>query len=177
VCSQRIKIIFTVYILVMCLSFVAGCGEKHNNETNSTAVISTTELKNILNHGEVILMEGCPASGLYVPKNQETVLSKVTSWIQQAKLYEGKIPKSQSIEKIHAYIGPSVLNISIWDKYKIKIQPAFYYAVGDKKYIEPHYINGVLELYKNGQKSYIKSNQFYSWLKNNKWKAEFEAKH
>ena len=186
--SNRKTIIFCVLILIMPLSFIAGCGTKPGQSqgtassklkqqvTSDTGVISTMELKSIASGGEISLADGSPASIWWLPKTQKTTLYEVMTWLQQAKLYKGKIPQSHNVVVSHGKIGSSALCISTPDKHEITIQPAFY-LVSDGKSFEVQYITDVLQINNDGQKSYIQSSQLYSWLKNDKWKMEFEVKH
>lgn len=165
---------------------VLGGEYSHNQEISSskltqqvmsdTGVMSTIELKSISNGGLVSITDDSAASIWWLPKSQKNTLYEVISWLQQAKPYKGKIPQSQNSVVSHGNIGPSVLYISTSDKHEITIHPAFY-LVSDGKSFEVKYITDVLQINNDGQKNYIQSNQLYSWLKNNKWKTEFEMKH
>lgn len=180
--SHRNMIICGVFVLIMSLSFMTGCGEKHSQEidsskTDDTQIISTSKLKSIENSGVISLADDSPASFYWVPKNQKTTLYEVTSWLQQAKPYKGKIPKSQNVGMFNGNIDPSILYIKTSDEHEITIQPAFYLAPSDGKSFVVHYINNVLQLNNDKQKIYIQSSELFNWLKNDKWKTEFEMKH
>lgn len=180
--SHRKMIICGVFILIMSLSLMAGCGEKHSQEidvskTGDTGMISTAELKSIANSGVASLTDDSAASIWWVPKDKKTTLNEVTSWLQQAKPYKGKIPKSQNVGIFKGNIFPSKLYIKTSDEHEVTIQPAFYIAISNGKSSVVNYINNVLQLKNGNQKIYIQSSELFNWLKNDKWKTEFEMKH
>lgn len=175
--SHKKTIISGVFILIMSLSFMAGCGEKHSQEissskTDDAGVISNTELESIANSGVVSLADDSPAGIWWIPKTQKNTLCEVLYWLQQAKPYEGEIPKDQSSGIFNANIEPSTLFITTSDKHMIAIKPAFYLTSNGRK----SFISEVLQLSNNKQKSYIQSSQLFNWLKNDEWKTEFEMK-
>ncbi len=175
--NHRNMIICDVFILIICLSFMTGCVERSDSSKMvETGVISTTELKSIEKSSIVSLTDDSPASIWWIPKVQETTLSEVISWLQQAKEYRGKIPQSQISGVFKANIGPSKLYIATSDKHEITIQPAFYSVANDGKGSEVCYVTDVLELSNDKQKVYIQSSELFNWLKNDKWKTEFEMR-
>ena len=174
-------IIYGVFILIiLSLSFFAGCGKKQQKtsgtqETSDAVVISASELKSIANSGVINLTDDSCASTFWIPKAQNITLSEVTTWLQQAQPYKGKIPKSAQSRIFHGNIGPSALYISTSDKHEISIQP-FYYLVSVGTGYKTCYLADVLILDNDGHKGYIQSSQLYNWLKNDKWKTEFKMK-
>lgn len=150
------------------------CEEIHASNVSDTQAISSSEIKTIKDSGTVSLADDSPASLYWVPKSQKTTLYKVTSWLRQAKLYEGEIPKSQDIGIFNANINPSILYIKTSDKHEITIQPAFYFVLNNKKSFEVRYIADVLQLKNDKQKIYIQSSNLFKWLRNDRWKTEFK---
>ncbi|WP_026884706.1 hypothetical protein [Clostridium akagii] len=183
--SNKKTIIYCVLILIISLIFIAGYVAKHSKEndssksvqqvTDNARVISTMELKSIARGGVVSLVDDSPAAFSWAPRNQKITLSEITYWLHGATIYRGKIPKSQNVALFKANVGPSILNISYSNKVNITIQPAFY--LGSKNALNIQYIRDVLQLNNDGKKSYIQSKQLFNWLKNDKWKTEFEMKH
>ncbi|SMC19269.1 hypothetical protein SAMN02745134_00782 [Clostridium acidisoli DSM 12555] len=168
-----------IVTLIMSLNFMTSCGEKysqqiHASKTSATQVISNSKIKSIKNSGTISLVDDSPASLYWVPKNQRTTLYEVTSWLQQAKLYEGEIPKSQSIGIFNGNINPSILYIKTSNEHEITIQPAFYFVLNNGKSFEVRYVHDVLQLNNDKQKIYIQSSKLFKWLRNDKWKTEFE---
>lgn len=156
-----------------------SCKEKHYEEIHAsnvsgTQVISNSEIKTIKNGGIISLTDDSPASLYWAPKNQKTTLYELTSWLQQAKLYEGEIPKSQDIGIFNANINPSILYIKTSDKHEITIQLAFYLVSNNRKSFEVRYIADVLQLNNDKQKIYIQSSNLFKWLRNDKWKTGFK---
>lgn len=177
-------IICSIFIIIMALGFISGCDKiqsqsqkstslKSVQETGGVGVISANDIKNIGNSGEVSLTDDTAASIWWVPKNQKDILYEVISWLQRAKPYKGSIPEDQISAVVHANIEPSKLYITTSDKHVITIQPVFYLASNDGKY-QVCYVAGILEFNNDKQKIYIQSNELFDWLKNNKWKTEFE---
>jgi hypothetical protein len=138
---------------------------------SNTGVLSNMELINIANGSVVRLADDTCRSMWWEPKTQITTLYKVTYWLHQAKSYKGKVPLSQYNGAFHKEnIGPSILYISTWDKHKISIQPSFFLdSDGNVRFV-----TDVLQLNNDGHISYIQSSQLYNWLKNDKWKTQFE---
>lgn len=183
--SNRKTIIYCVLIFIISLTFIVGYVAKHTKDiassklvqhvTGNTGVIYTMELKSIESHGMVSVSDDSPASLVWVPKTQKTTLNEIISWLHDATIYKGKIPKSQNIALFKANVGPSILHISSSDKDNITVQPAFYLASNND--LDIQYITDVLQLNNDGAKSYIKSEKLYNWLKNDKWKIKFEMTH
>jgi hypothetical protein len=98
-------------------------------------------------------------------------------WLEQAKLYSGEIPSSQTSSDtvFSANVGPSVLYINTSDQQTITIRPAFY-LVADGKGYKKSYLSDVLIFNDGKQVIYIQSSQLYDWLKDDQWKSEFEMK-
>ncbi len=175
--SHRNMIICGAFILIICLSFMTGCVKRSDSSKMvETVVISTTELKSIDKSSIVSLTDDSPGSILLIPKVKETTLSEVISWLQQAKEYKGKIPQSQISGMFKANIGPSKLYIATSDKHEITIQPAFYLVSNDDNGYEVRYVTDVLKLNNDKQEMYVQSSELFNWLKNDKWKTEFEIK-
>lgn len=65
--------------------------------TSKTEVISNTELKSIATGGTFSLTDDSHASLFWVPRNHKTTLIEITSWLHDATIYKGKIPKSQNV--------------------------------------------------------------------------------
>jgi hypothetical protein len=183
--SNRKTIIYCVLIFIISLTFIVGYVAKHSKEISSSkpvqqvtskiGVIFNMELKSIATGGTISLIDDSPASSIWVPRNQKITLSEITSWLHDATIYKGKIPNSQNVALFKANVGPSILYISFYDKDNITIQPAFYLGSNNAHDIE--YITDVLQLNNHGQKNYIKSQKLFNWLKNNKWKTEFQMSH
>lgn len=139
--------------------------------------LAESELKTIETGGKVNLTPDSPCQTWEVPKDNKAVLSKVTTWLQQAKPYIGRIPKSNCTGVFSGYFGPAILYITTSDNHKITIKPA-YYTIPEMtehgKMYANHYVANVLELDYDQQRSYIQSSQLYNWLKNDKWRTEFK---
>ncbi|GFZ29976.1 hypothetical protein CSC2_05020 [Clostridium zeae] len=184
--SYKKTIRYTILIIV-CLSLMVGCQKKssQNQESSSSKLLQqgikdkeskyTSELKDITSSERIDIDDDTPAQGKWTSKDQEATLSEVLPWLKQAKLYKGEMPEASNLGKdepvFNANIGPSILSISTSNKHIIKIKPAFHIN-SDNGHIN-YYVN-VVEFDYDGQKTYIESNQLYEWLKNNKWKTEFE---
>jgi len=188
----RKTIICFLFIFIVSLCLLTGCAAKHNpsmeatssqsskSGTSSTAVLSDAVQKSIANGGEVSLTGDSPNMPWMVPKNKDTVISEVTTWLQQAKPYMDKIPQSEYTGASAGYSGPAILYISTSDKHKITIAPAHYNIsemTDQGKMYTNRYISGVLYLKYDEQESYIQSSQLYNWLKNDKWETEFDFRH
>jgi|GEM_PF-5821214 hypothetical protein len=160
---KRKTIIYCGSILILCLLI--------HQVMSNTGVLSNMELINIANGSVVRLADDTCRSMWWEPKTQITTLYKVTYWLHQAKSYKGKVPLSQYNGAFHKEnIGPSILYISTWDKHKISIQPSFFLdSDGNVRFV-----TDVLQLNNDGHISYIQSSQLYNWLKNDKWKTQFE---
>lgn len=145
---------------------------------NGDKAIYINGLKGISNTSRIIIADDKPDQTGWTPKKQEITLSKITSWLKQANLYKGEIPKPRNLGNkelvFNAYIGPSILNVFTSDSHNITIKPAYYIDKNDNNLYSAYYINNVLEFDYDGQKSYIESNQLFDWLKNDKWKTEFK---
>lgn len=176
------KVIAFTILIMMCVSLMAGCGKKQiqsqkassskltQQEIKNTEAIFTSELKYISKTDKISIVEDKPCMLIWVPQKQTATLSEVTSWLQQAVIYECKIPKPKNLGKgeviSNAYTGPSVLDLFTSNNHRITIEPACY---GENRYI-----NNVLEFDFDGQKTYIESGILYKWLKDDNWKTEFK---
>lgn len=185
--TTRYGILVTI---IMLLSIMAGCEEKRSTSNEAKyskstqqvikddEAVYTSGLKDITNSERIIIGNDKPCQSVWTPKKQENTLAEITSWLQQAKLYKGEIPKPKNLgnEELisNAYIGPSILNIFTSDNHKITIEPACYIDKNDSNLYSDHYITNVLEFDYDGKKTYIESNQLFDWLKNDKWETEFK---
>ncbi|MDP4089467.1 MAG: hypothetical protein Q8930_09395 [Bacillota bacterium] len=113
------------------------------------------------------------AQACWYPQNQEATTSKVFSWLNGAKPYEGKIPEPDySTQPVYSgNRGPAYFVIS-WDKCTIIFEPANYLFKENENYVVK-YIENVVKIKNNEKENYIESQQLYKWLKNDEWKAEF----
>lgn len=165
-CSHRKPIICGFFILLISLSLLIGC--------ENTGVISVSDLKSIVNGGTINVTDDSHNSNLWIPKNQETTLSKVVSWLHQATLYDGKIPKSKSITfSINKVPTKLYVTISL-DSRIIRIQLVSYIVSNDNINYSVCYVTNVLRFNDGDRMIYIQSSGLYNWLKSNKWKAEFK---
>lgn len=182
--SRSKTIVCSTLTLMIFLSLMAGCAAKHSNvrkpsstgfqqNSGSSAMLSADELGSISSGEKIILTSDTPMVVMFVPKDKETTLTKIIPWLQQAKLYEGRIPKSQVKEYFAAYVGPAVLHISIAGK-QIEVMPAFYFTSTGGHSFKAVYIPDVLQMKNGGKTCYIKSKPLCDWLKNDKWKTECE---
>lgn len=176
-----------VLIFTTSLNFTVGCEKKiHPNQNISSIKVtqtepsrmessSFTELESISNIKTIHVVDDSAAAILWVPKSPHSTLSKIAFWLKQAKGYNGVIPSSQTSPDaiFNANIAPSALNINTYDRHTITIQPVWYLISNGTGYTS-HYLSGVLKVVDNKQEDYIQSSQLYDWLKNDKWKAEFE---
>lgn len=169
-------------LMLMCLSLLVGCEKKLNQnqkiassylslqKTTDDKAVYTNELKDISYSEKIIITDDKPSQKIWVPLKQETTLSEVTAWLQQAGIYKGVIPKPQNLGKdelvSNGYIGPSILNISTSNNHKITIRPASYLDKNDNGFYSVHYIADVLVFNYDGHTTYIESNMLYNWLKN-----------
>lgn len=182
--SQKKQILCISLVFILSLGFMTGCTAKHDPSMDSASSksISAAELlstigKSMANGGTVRLTPDAPCQVFEAPKNNESVLSKVTSWLQQAKPYMEKIPQSEPSGPSAGYHGPAILYITTSDKHKITIIPAFYEVsemTEHGKMYTNRYIADVLNLSCDEQHCYIQSKGLYNWLKNDKWETEFE---
>lgn len=180
--SHKKAVIYGVIILLISLSTTAYCEEKYNqkialSKLSGTKVISSIEIKNITLSGDIRIADDSPASGEWTPKIRKNTLNEIITWLQQAKQYKEKIPKSQiPPERFKANIEPSTLFITTSDKHVITIQPAFYLSLkkGVNSGVQVKYVTNILILKKDNQESYIQCTNLYDWLKNDKWKTEFK---
>lgn len=177
--GKRVKIYCCIFILIILLSFMISCEEKHCEEIHAsdvsdTQVISNSEIKTIKYSGTISLADDSPPSIYWVPKDPKTTLYEVTSWLHQAKLYKGDIPKSQNIGIFNGNINPSILYIKTSNEHEITIQPAFYFVLNNEKSFEVRYIDNILQLKNDKQKIYIQSSKLFKWLRNDKWEMEFK---
>lgn len=123
----------------------------------------------------VTIVDDLPASGFWTPRSQKTTISKVMTWLTQSTLYKTQIPEANFWETVQfaGNIMPSHLNIN-WDGKSMQLQPATYLFKDGSGNIVVKYVEDVVMLEKDEQKSYIESHQLYKWLKNNEWKPEFK---
>ena len=183
--SNKKHITYCALIFIIFIIFIVVYVEKDSQHitslktvqqvTGDTGVISTMKLKSIKRHGVVSVEGNSPAALVWVPKIQKNTLNEIMFWLNEATIYKGKIPKSQNVALFKANVGPSILHIYFSEKDNISIQPAFY--LGSNNALDIQYIIDVLQLNNDGQKSYIKSEKLFHWLKDDKWKTEFEMKH
>jgi hypothetical protein len=187
--KRLIKTVFWgAIIVIMALSFMAGCEDKNNKsqeinsskstqpETSDTDGILSSGLKSISNGASVSLLPDYPMTLLMVPKSPNSTLSEITAWLENASPYNGEISSSKNTSSTMtyaAYTGPSVLYINTPDGHKITIEPVIYYASSGTGY-ERKYLSNVLLFSDDNRKMYITSGQLYDWLKNDKWKSEFD---
>lgn len=189
--NHRRMIVFSI-LIVICLILMAGCEEKRSQgqkvdlskltqqKIKDAKAVYINELKDIKNTDKIVIDDDSLQMTGWIPKNQETTLSKVTYWLHHAELYKDEIPKPKNIGKDDVlisnggYTGPSVLNISTSNNYKITITPAYYVDKEDNNMYSNHYITNILEFNYDGQKTYIQSSLLYNWLKNDNWKTEFK---
>lgn len=138
---------------------------------NVNKVLSDTkaELQSISTSGSIIIWDDSPMSALWIPNNQESTLSELTTWLNNSNPYSGKIPKSSSTGVSAANIFPSRLCINTSNNHQIIIVPAIYFKMDQVKYI-----TDVLQLSNDGNITYIKSKELYDWLINDKWQEEFK---
>lgn len=159
--------------------FIGFRGIYANNVTGANSskdtVLTAKQLKDISKSKAVTIADDSRASIIWTPKNQKNTLYKIASYLKQAKLYTGKIPKIHFIGTYNANIMPSKLNIAIDKRNQIIIQPAFY---GDDKDngLRINYIDNVLSMIRNNKKIYIESKDLFKWLKEDRWKTEFKMK-
>lgn len=172
--KQMIRILLSILFVLFLISVFVLIFAKHN----LNQAIFTNGLRSISNGGVIRLADDSYASICWIPKSQNSTLSKITLLLKQAKLYNGKIPSSHTSSDVvfNAYIGPSTLYINTSDKHKITIQPVFY-ILSDRTRCRIDYLSGVLKFIDDKQIIYIQSSQLYDWLKNNKWKLEFKIEH
>lgn len=177
-----------VLIIFVSVIFVSGCEKQSSNPPfpSSVSFNLPTSIQSIT------ISDDSLASIGWTPKDQKAVLFKVTSWLNKATPYTGKIPQSQGPYVWHANVGPSELHVLTTDKHQIAIYPAHYIAKTGKfdtaTSIDEHgvvtttqnpelkvqYIQEVLLVDNNGERTFIKSEPLYDWLKKDQWKMEFE---
>jgi hypothetical protein len=139
----------------------------------------------------VSISDDSPASIGWTPHNQKTILLQVSSWLNKATPYIYKIPQSQGPYVFHANIGPSELHILTSDKHQITIYPAYYIekmgktdtaisqdengvvTTTENPEFQVHYVQDVLVFDNGGDRTYLKSEPLYNWLKQDQWKLEF----
>jgi hypothetical protein len=160
-----------VLVFIVALVSISQYGGQY-----TALALTDSELKTIETGGKVSITSEGPCQICQTPKYNKPVLSKVTTWLQQAKPYIGRIPKSDCPRVLFGgYIGPATMHITMPDKREITIKPA-YYTIPEMtehgKMYANHYVANVLELDYDQQRSYIQSSQLYNWLKNGKWKTE-----
>ena len=175
-------------LIVVSVVFTAGCGKQSSNPQyppSSVAFNLPTSIQSIS------ISDDSPAGIGWTPKDQKAVLSQVTSWLNKAAPYTGKIPESQGPYVWYANIGPSELHILTIDKHQITIYPAYYIAktgktdtavtqdeqgnvtTNENPEYQIQYIQDVLVFDTGGDRTYIKSEPLYNWLKQDQWKLEF----
>lgn len=150
---------------------MSGFGALRN--TRDTSAISAAELTGIAKSGTASIADDSYCQSGWIPKNQKAVLTKITSWLRQAELYNGKIPKSTGSGAFAAYVGPSVLTLTA-GKQTVTIKPAYAINFRADGHYSINYTAGVLSFTDNIKTIYIKSGGLYDWLKNDKWKSEFK---
>lgn len=175
-------------VLILSLMFMAGCAGKGpylkktavSTQAGKAADISgevpLSIIKIISEGGEVGIADDTPASKCWIPKSQNLTVSTIAVWLSGAKLYSGTVPSSfqtSSNAVFNANIGPSALYINTYDSHRITLQPVWYTEPDGTGY-KTNYLSGVVELIYDSQKYYVESNKIYEWLKNDKWKSEFE---
>ena len=114
------------------------------------------------------------------------------SWLNKATPYTDKIPQSQGPYVWNAYMGPSVLHLLTSDKHQISIFPANYIiktgktntAISEDEHgvvtttetpeFQVQYVQDVLVFDNGGNRTYLKSEPLYNWLKQDQWVPEFK---
>ena len=141
------------------------------------------------------ITDDLPCSGIWIPNNQQNVISQVSDWLNKATPYTDKIPQSEGPYAWNANIGPSILYLSTLDNHKVVILPAYYTSktgetitatevlndhgvvtttTTENPLYKTQYVQDVLVVDNGGDQTYIKSEPLYKWLKNNEWKTEFK---
>lgn len=167
---------------------------KNNDTTNYSTTNKDTPTFNLpTSIKTVAITDDTPASFWWVPNNQNSVLSQVSSWLNTAIPYAEEIPQSQNVGPSNGYVGPSRLYITTSDKKDISIYPAYYEGDNGKTDNATYEVNGVITkteipeyqtqcvqdvlVFDNGENiTYLKSEPLYNWLKNDEWKSEFVPK-
>lgn len=181
VTNRTLQFLCCTLILLVFLSLMSGCaakssikkdsGAKTAQQVSSNAPALSPEMLKDIESGEIAnLADDGACSKIWTPENQESTLSKITSWLQRSATYTGQVPTPQKKLVFNANIAPSIIFIKTLNKRTVSVQPAFY-ADADNKIC---YVKNVLQLNFDGKKSYIESEQLYNWLKNDEWKAEFK---
>lgn len=182
--NKKLTIICGVLIFAMLL--MTSCKEIFDYRPNDNSrklisskggaseTLSEIEIENIKNSSTIRLGDDSPASVIWIPKAKNNTLSKVVLWLQQATVYNRKIPKSQISEySFKANVQPSRLFLYS-NEYTISIQPAYYLVMPKGSPVKRCYVDGVLQFKDNKQTCYIHSAQLFDWLKNDDWKNEFK---
>jgi len=174
---------FRIVLVALMLAFIiTGCSnlsaseQAKSNTDTQPAPITPIKSLNLPTSIQFISISGDSYAGIWwIPKNQKSIASEVTTWLEQATSYTQEIHKSQNVSQHAGNIGPSQLHISTSEKHEIAVYPAYYVDV-ENGVISVHYIQDVLVFNNGGFQTYIESSQLYNWLKNNEWKTEFIQK-
>ena len=163
------------FIITGCSNLSASKQAKSNTDTQPASITPIKSLKLATSIQSIDISDDSHEELGWIPKNQKSISSEVTSWLEHATSYTQKIPKSQNVVQFVGNIGPSQLHISTSEKHEITVYPA-YYVDDENAVINVHYIQDVLVFNNGGLQTYIQSSQLYNWLKNNEWKTEFIQK-
>lgn len=154
-------------IILLCLVgvyFFRICGKN---------VFSATELERI-SKGNIHIKDDTAASKYWIPNNEKSTLSEVTTWLKNSNPYRQSIPKTLDNAIFAGNILPASLVVNFSNAHEIIILPATYIEL-DGNHYKVHFITDVLQFSNDGKITYIKSKELYDWLKNDKWQAEFSG--
>lgn len=155
----------TVFLLFAAIVTIAltGC---------SSNTVSGDVMESVSNGKSMIIYDDLPCQHCWAPKDRKVVSAEVSKWLKEATPYKDSIPKdSDSSSKVISAnnISPSTLHISN----KLTISPCWY-LYNDNQLYQKRFVDNVIEIDKSGEKSYWESKELYNWLKNDRWKPEFE---
>lgn len=138
----------------------------------------------------ISISDNSPASIWWIPNDQKFVLSQIIAWLKQAEPYTEKIPQSPEVV-FQGNVGPAQITLTTSDKRLLVIYPAYYIEKSEKTHtsistdehgvvtktenpeFQVQYVQDVLVFDNGGDRSYLKSEELYNWLKSNQWKTEF----
>lgn len=163
-------------ILLVLALLLPGCHSVHEggSSADGIGVIPADEIDAIASGGKVTLIDDSAAAIYQVPKNTDAMRAKIAPWLRALRPYTGDVPQTAGPVVFNANISPSRLILSTADGHTLTVCPAFYLVSAGPLSYTKKFVPDVLLLENDGEKSYGTSPALYEWLKNDKWKTDFE---
>lgn len=130
----------------------------------------------------VSISDDSPAGNFWSARNENTILTQLSSWLKDAISYTGTIPHSEYVDDVVRHnIGPAALHLTGPDQFETLIYPAWFIRTNGREVAaasleaDRHYQENVVVLIEGGtNKIYcFYSPPLYHWLISGEWKTEF----